>query len=337
MPPRLRHRADRAPRMNPGRVDRLACRVEPEHVGAPDQLVQLAVLDQRARIEVRHLGGDAHRPAGGVPLRDRRRSPNVRRARAARICAGIHAGRADRAGAGDQNRCGRAMAIRLLGRLRPGWRSTTQLFEPPKPNELDKVIRTRRSASRADDEIEIAVGVALAQVGIDRQLAVIGSRARRRATSTAPAAAIRWPIELLVELTATSARPVAEHRVDRRALAAVVHVGRRAVRVDVVDVVRRGAGIGERGAHRLDRAVAVGRRIGDAIATTANCRRRQARRRCARRAGAPLPIPRGRQSPRLRRARSRCASRRTGGSRAAACRCRPIPPTAGRSRPARPG
>ncbi len=52
-----------------------------------------------------------------------------------------------------------------------GWRSATQLFEPPNPNELDKVIRTRR-CGRRDDKIQIAVRVALAQVRIDRQLAV---------------------------------------------------------------------------------------------------------------------------------------------------------------------
>ena len=51
----------------------------------------------------------------------------------------------------------------------------------------------------------------------------------------------------------------------RRALAAVVHWRRSAVGIDVVDVTRSSACIRKGGAHRLDRAVAVGRRIGDAI------------------------------------------------------------------------
>ena len=49
-------------------VDGAARGVEPEHVGATDQLVQLPVLDQCARIEVCHFRGHRHRPPRGVPL-----------------------------------------------------------------------------------------------------------------------------------------------------------------------------------------------------------------------------------------------------------------------------
>jgi len=48
-------------------LDRASRGVEPDHVRSPDQLVQLAVVDHRARIEVGYLGGDRARPTGGVP------------------------------------------------------------------------------------------------------------------------------------------------------------------------------------------------------------------------------------------------------------------------------
>ena len=76
--------------------------VQADEVGAPDELVQLAVVDHRARIEIRNLPGDVHRPAGGVPSLDRAhrggagtdRRENVRR---------LRAGGADGAGSGDDD------------------------------------------------------------------------------------------------------------------------------------------------------------------------------------------------------------------------------------------
>jgi hypothetical protein len=35
-----------------GALDGASCRIESEQIGAPDELVQLAVVDQRARIEI---------------------------------------------------------------------------------------------------------------------------------------------------------------------------------------------------------------------------------------------------------------------------------------------
>ena len=73
-------------------------------------------------------------------------------------------------------------------------------------------------------------------------------------------------MQLFVELTADRSRCARRARRERGALAAVVHQRRRAVRVDVVHRVGGHAGVGERLLHRLDRPVAVGRRVGDAIA-----------------------------------------------------------------------
>jgi hypothetical protein len=52
-------------------LDRASRSVEPDQVGAPDELVQLAIVDERARIEVGDLRRDAAGPAGGIPPRDR--------------------------------------------------------------------------------------------------------------------------------------------------------------------------------------------------------------------------------------------------------------------------
>jgi hypothetical protein len=61
-----------APGAEPGVFDRAVGCVQAEHVGAADVLEQLAVAGQLAGVVVGHLGGDGHRPAAGVPLRDRR-------------------------------------------------------------------------------------------------------------------------------------------------------------------------------------------------------------------------------------------------------------------------
>ena len=50
--------------------DRASRGVEPEQIGAADELVQLAIVDQRARIEIGDLRREAAGPVRGVPLRD---------------------------------------------------------------------------------------------------------------------------------------------------------------------------------------------------------------------------------------------------------------------------
>ena len=50
-----------------GALDRASGGVEAEEVGTPDQLVQLAILDHRARIEIGDLRRDAAGPARRVP------------------------------------------------------------------------------------------------------------------------------------------------------------------------------------------------------------------------------------------------------------------------------
>ena len=217
-----------------------------------------------------------------------------------------------------------------------GCRSARQLLEPPKPKELDSATRIRRTAGLAAHEVEIAVRVRRRQVRVHRQDAAMDrQRADRRLDRAGGGDQVAH--ELLVELTPICAGVGAEHRADRGALAAVVHERGRAVGVQVVDVFRPDAGIRERLAHRLDRAVAGRMGIGDAIAAERVAVAGQlgvdARPAPAGRA----PTLRARGSPRLRRARSRCAWRRRGGWRAPASRCPATARPAGRSSPGRSG
>ena len=69
-----------APRRESRGVDRAIRRVEPDEIGAADELVQLAVVDQRARIEVRDFAGGRAGPARRVPLPDAARWRGARRA-----------------------------------------------------------------------------------------------------------------------------------------------------------------------------------------------------------------------------------------------------------------
>ena len=61
-----------AVRDDPGTLDRLARGVQTEQIGAPDQLVQLPILDQLASIEVGDLARHLPGPRGGIPLTNRR-------------------------------------------------------------------------------------------------------------------------------------------------------------------------------------------------------------------------------------------------------------------------
>ena len=51
-----------------GALDRASGRIESNEVRAPDELVQLAVVDQRARIEIGDFRGNAARPACRCPI-----------------------------------------------------------------------------------------------------------------------------------------------------------------------------------------------------------------------------------------------------------------------------
>ena len=78
-------------------------------------------------------------------------------------------------------------------------KATVRAAEAERVGERDANPAPARNAAH---DIEVAVGIELAQVRVDRQHAVRIASAQRTA-STAPAAAIRCPITLLVELTAT--------------------------------------------------------------------------------------------------------------------------------------
>ena len=172
-PPRLR-RACRDTRRGPEASIAAIRGVEAEQIGAPDQLVQLAVLDHRARIEIGDLAGDTRRPAGRVPLRDRRDRRAPARTAVEDLPRALPGG-ADRAGAGDDD-C-RGLRHRSSGRgPRPSTSSrmaqhdaAVRAAEAEGIRHCDADALTPRSAA---DEIQIAIGVALAQIRVDRHLAV---------------------------------------------------------------------------------------------------------------------------------------------------------------------
>ena len=202
---------------------------------------------------------DAHRPARRVPLPDRRdRRPAGARPR--EDLGRRLAGAADRAGAGDDDALhGSIRQPPEAGRpsTSSGLRRTMQLFEPPKPNELDSATRTRRRRGSPRTTSRSQSGSS------SRRFALTGSVAvpdRERADRRLDRAGRRdqVPHHALRRADRDPLRARAEHRVDRRALAAVVHRRRGAVRVQVVHLVEPRAGVGERLAHRLDRPVADG-------------------------------------------------------------------------------
>ena len=118
---------------------------------------------------------------------------------------------------------------------------------------------------RVAHEVQVAVRIDFAQVRVDRHQSVAN---RQCAHGDFDGACGRDQVaHRALGRTDRQARDVGtEHGLDRGAFAAVVHAGGRAVRIQVVDVGGRGAGAPQRLPHRLDRAVAVGRRIGDAVA-----------------------------------------------------------------------
>jgi hypothetical protein len=119
-----------------------------------------------------------------------------------------------------------------------------QLLEPPKPNEFDIVIAHALPPRRLDDEIEIAIRIAVAQIRVHRHFAAI-DRERAHDTFDRAGRGDQMPHRALGRARRRRARVAAEHRMDRRALAAIVHRRRRAVRIDVVDVAGRRARVGQ--------------------------------------------------------------------------------------------
>ena len=91
-----------APRRPRAVLDRTVRGVQAEHVGAADELQQLAVAGQCAGVVVGNLGRDAGWPVAGIPLRDRtdRRRAGIDRREDLR---GRASGSADGAGSGDDD------------------------------------------------------------------------------------------------------------------------------------------------------------------------------------------------------------------------------------------
>ena len=213
-----------------GSLDCLIRRVQAEHVGAAYELLDLAVLEQRDRIEVGDLAADATRPIRRVPLADRRQ----RRAPAAYRVPDLR----------------RLLAGRAQARRRPvttifGWFAIAYAI-PGRPSTSSRVAEDQAAVRAAEAEgvghrhahsrrrgsprtmSRSQSGSSSREVRVDRQHRRGESPSAQTAASTAPAAAIRWPMTLLVELTATTCASCA--RTPRRTAA---HSLRSFIGVDV--------------------------------------------------------------------------------------------------------
>ncbi len=142
-----------------------------------------------------------------------------------------------------------------------------------------------------------------------------------------------WPTIDLFDDTGMFVGVLAEHRGGGQIFHLVVFRRRRAVRVDVIDLLGLHAGVGKRLPHAADRRLAVGARSGCGGRNRSARRSRRRRRGCARRAPSrhrSFPAPARR---RLRPSRSRRGSSRTALRRPAADRSGWRAPTAARSAP----
>ena len=167
---------------------------------------------------------------------------------------------------------------------------------PPNPNEFEMATAVARCGGAAGAVRARSRGRAPPRAPPSRASAA--RRPSRSAStvataSTAPAAPSRWPIaDLVLTTPGCVAGALAERRLERRRLGAVVERRRRAVRVDVVDV--RPA----RGRRRASAAAI-------AVAAPAPPRHRR---------GQVVGVARSRRSRGSRRARSRRARRRDSAS-----------------------
>ena len=115
------------------------------------------------------------------------------------------------------------------------------------------------------NDIQIAIRIGLGEVRVDRQHAVLNSE---RAEGGLDRASSRDQMSdnALGRTHCETWNKIPEYRVHRGGLATVVHRCGRPVRVEVVDLIQRRASIVERLPHRLNRPIARGMRIGDAVA-----------------------------------------------------------------------
>src|SRR5262249_43143312 len=153
--------------------------VEPEEIRASNELVELPVLDHLARIEIRDLARDPCRPARRVPLPD---GPYRGTSSAHRVenLLRLSAGGAHGTGPGDDDS---RLAHRSVGPGLSGRGGEAGAVDTLRPTQRDAAVRAAepervgdRDSHRAPDrlsphEVEVALRIGLAQVGVDRQLA----------------------------------------------------------------------------------------------------------------------------------------------------------------------
>ena len=159
-------------------LDRAVGGIQAEHVGAADELQQLAVAGQCAGVVVADLGGDAVPARCWRPTARSARSPTCPRRSAARTSSGerpepqmapvpvmtmrggCHGGRGI-SGRGDERVC----VVRM-----------TEGQAAVRAAEAERIRQRHADAARARriaHDVDIAVRVELAQVGVDRQRAVV--------------------------------------------------------------------------------------------------------------------------------------------------------------------
>ncbi len=135
---------------------------------------------------------------------------------------------------------------------------------PPKPKEFDSTCRSGRSSAQSRIRL-LKRRIELARVEAARNEAVLQAQRRDdRFGDAGGAQRVPGPA-----LGRAARRRIAEDAVDRRVLGAIVGGRRRAVQVDVVDLVRREARARERVAHRLVHAGSFGVRRGHVVAVGA--------------------------------------------------------------------
>src|SRR5262249_24119220 len=151
------------------------------------------------------LGRHADGPLRGVPLAER---SDAGTAIHDRLPDGINraAGSTHGTGACDNNARGgchgvlRRVSSRMDSSVASGCRQATQLFDPPNPNELEIAARTRSGRDFSRTMFTLQSGSAWARFAFTGAIPSRIASAHRPA-STAPAAAIKCPMQLLVELT----------------------------------------------------------------------------------------------------------------------------------------
>ncbi len=139
---------------------------------------------------------------------------------------------------------------------------TTEPLWPPKPKlfEMTGPGSHGRASPITTSIVMSSPSTFVFAVGGIRRFSIDSSAA---AASSAPAAPSAWPVTPLIDTTGHVAR--AEDLGDRRGFGLVVERRRRPVGVDLLDVGRVDAGVGEREAHAGDGADATRRGGGDVV------------------------------------------------------------------------